>query len=462
MLGRSFSGGGSRPSHMSRLSCPSRLSCGNSIALPRRSFIRAGAGLAAIIAAGRAPAALIRSMLAARNSLLAGKRLPYDAEVEYLESTGTQWIDTGVKITVDCLFDFAVAKTRSNYNCVFFGTRNSGDGVSDNLQCYLNSNDYNVSAEYNRIKLYTTSVLNTSNWDSGVVPVINQMYEFVGAYCVPTMQTTTQTMPLFAFKTVNTLNTANCACRIGHWTVYTPSKVLRDFVPVRKGTVGYRYDRVSGKLFGNAGTGDFVLGPDIVPVEWLEGGQLNSGIAFIDTGYTPNSSTKIESMAAIFSSGGYSGRFGNLSRLTFGANDGRLYMAQGAHYYLSSYTVGTFCSFVNDIANRTVSVEGVGSTSTSTVSDWYPQLYPVYLFASNVAPLTSGTVVNGKQLDPSSLGRIRMKSCSIWENNIPVRSFRPVRVGTDATSWEGAMMDVLTRRIYRNAGTGAFTYGNDI
>jgi hypothetical protein len=25
-----------------------------------------------------------------------------------------------------------------------------------------------------------------------------------------------------------------------------------------------------------------------------------------------------------------------------------------------------------------------------------------------------------------------------------------------------AMMDVLTRRVYRNAGTGAFTYGNDL
>lgn len=27
---------------------------------------------------------------------------------------------------------------------------------------------------------------------------------------------------------------------------------------------------------------------------------------------------------------------------------------------------------------------------------------------------------------------------------------------------EGATMDVLTRRIYRNAGTGAFGYGNDL
>ena len=182
---------------------------------------------------------------------------------------------------------------------------------------------------------------------------------------------------------------------------------------------------------------------------------MDSGIAFIDTGYTPNSSTKVESTAAILSANGYSGRFGNQSRLAFGIGSGRLYLAQGGHYFLGSYTVGAFYSFVNDIANRTVSVEGVGSTSTAAVSNWYPQLYPIYLFASNVAP-TSGTNVNGKMLDTNSLGRIRMKSCSIWENDIPVRNYIPVRVGT-----EGAMMDTLTRRIYRNAGTGNFGYGND-
>ena len=37
---------------------------------------------------------------------------------------------------------------------------------------------------------------------------------------------------------------------------------IRDFVPVRIGTVGYLYDKVSKQLFGNAGTGSFVLGPD--------------------------------------------------------------------------------------------------------------------------------------------------------------------------------------------------------
>jgi hypothetical protein len=34
------------------------------------------------------------------------------------------------------------------------------------------------------------------------------------------------------------------------------------FIPVRVGTTGYMYDKVSGQLFGNVGTGDFILGAD--------------------------------------------------------------------------------------------------------------------------------------------------------------------------------------------------------
>ena len=43
--------------------------------------------------------------------------------------------------------------------------------------------------------------------------------------------------------------------RVGNITV-------RDLIPVRKGTTGYMYDKVSGQLFCNAGKGAFILGPD--------------------------------------------------------------------------------------------------------------------------------------------------------------------------------------------------------
>ena len=50
---------------------------------------------------------------------------------------------------------------------------------------------------------------------------------------------------IYSFKIVNEMN-----------------EYVADFIPVRKDGVGYIYDRVSGELFGNQGTGAFIIGPD--------------------------------------------------------------------------------------------------------------------------------------------------------------------------------------------------------
>lgn len=41
------------------------------------------------------------------------------------------------------------------------------------------------------------------------------------------------------------------------------TEIIMDLIPVRVGNVGYMYDKVSGNLFGNSGTGSFTLGPDV-------------------------------------------------------------------------------------------------------------------------------------------------------------------------------------------------------
>ena len=406
-----------------------------------------------------------------RNALMTGKRLPYDAEVEYLEFNGTTInrtvIDTGVKVTDPSTIKFeavanAILPLGFIHNNVANGTWVATWQIVDLATIRAYSKNYNSGGN-----VTPPTTIDSFCFDGMTGLYVNQSLKksftaAVGNDDISSYSWLFGDVYDFKYASGATSSNFNRSGKLYSLKIYVSGVLVRDYIPVRVGTVGYLYDRVSGALFGNAGTGDFVLGPDVVPVEWLEGGQLDSGIAFINTGYTPNSSTKVESTAAVLSACGYSGRFGSRSRLTFGwFTNGNLYLAQGDHYYLGGWTAGTFYSFVNDIANRTVSVEGVGSTSTAAVSDWYPQLYPVYLFASNVDPIT-GTTVNGKALDTNSIGRIRMKSCSIWENNTPVHKFLPVRVGTDATTWEGAMMDVLTRRIYRNAGTGAFTYGNDL
>ena len=49
-----------------------------------------------------------------------------------------------------------------------------------------------------------------------------------------------------------------------YWAkIYSGGTLVRDFIPVRKNGVGYLYDKVSGTLFGNAGSGSFTYGNDV-------------------------------------------------------------------------------------------------------------------------------------------------------------------------------------------------------
>ena len=64
------------------------------------------------------------------------------------------------------------------------------------------------------------------------------------------------------------------------FTISSGGVVTHDLIPVRLGNTGYMYDRITNKRFGNAGTGDFVLGPDVVPATWVDGEYWNTfGVA---------------------------------------------------------------------------------------------------------------------------------------------------------------------------------------
>ena len=56
---------------------------------------------------------------------------------------------------------------------------------------------------------------------------------------------------------------ANTQAKIASYKHIKNGQTVIDFIPVRVGNVGYMYDKVSRQLFGNNGTGNFILGPDI-------------------------------------------------------------------------------------------------------------------------------------------------------------------------------------------------------
>lgn len=183
-----------------------------------------------------------------------GKKLPYDAEIEYLESTGTQYIDTGVVLdatmTVRVLYDYIqkgfVFGARSTTYSGYSGVTNESDGP--------------YSIRYGNKLIYTQRTIPLGTNDVVISPIgviLN------GA----TVSSTTYGNDFFSGHCfLFTINNNGQPYK----GIYAVTRIIRfsidniiDLIPVRKGNIGYMYDKVSGELFGNSGTGDFVLGPDV-------------------------------------------------------------------------------------------------------------------------------------------------------------------------------------------------------
>lgn len=224
-------------------------------------------------------------LIAARNAMLAGAALPYDAEVEYLESTGTQWIDTGVFPFSDGYTSLEYrASTASNLRSIIVGNlrevRTQGV-ISSEFGGLINIHPYCPRAYVGTIN---GSPWEVHLWGDAVLPdvPVDVVVSFIVSSQVLSMSVnggTPQTVSLGGamvaaadtlalFKDYRTLlsNFAN-SVRIYHMDISSESGYIRRFIPVRftnklGNSEGAMYDRVSGELFRNSGTGAFVIGPD--------------------------------------------------------------------------------------------------------------------------------------------------------------------------------------------------------
>lgn len=200
-----------------------------------------------------------------RNALMAGKRLPYDAEVEYLESTGTQYIETGILPDANTglqLFSSLPVNTSDAY---IAGERDD----TGNTRWLIGWSAYKTAKWYCGYGVTITSgvdgspILTSVNYLGDGLFKVGDSY----SYTLPSLSySPSYNIRLFGSAGVLAAYTS-AEVKIYSAKISVGSALVRDFIPVRKGTVGHLYDRVSGQLFGNAGTGDFIIGPDVVPVE---------------------------------------------------------------------------------------------------------------------------------------------------------------------------------------------------
>ena len=386
------------------------------------------------------------------------KKRPFYCELEYLEADGTQYIDTGFKMSNDNMtFNGNIMWTQSNGNANFFYGYRSVDsaeyrgdmraffvygasappagrlairyGVNiDNSTSTISQNQkYNISFDGTNLKVDGTTFINLSE---AYTPANYQnMYLFwcncTGYYSA---------------------DVAKFSGRIYNWQIKQDGVLVRDFIPVLDWDMTpCMYDRVTGQLFYNQGTGTFQYGREIHYVEYLE----STGEQYIDTKYIPNINTECSMNLAFVSLDStyrtpFSVRTADGATNSFTIMSSRSLNDNNSFAFGSNYWSGL--SVPKVVLNKVVeavlrkgyaSWDGVSGNPGTSIT---PTTLTAYMFARNA----NGTAAN------FFIGRIY--DCQLKENDTLARDFYPA-IDENGV---GFMFDKVTHTCFLNQGTGTF------
>lgn len=298
---------------------------------------------------------------------------PYEF-LEYLEGTGTQYINTGItpnQGTTSAEIDFQMTQTRSGEQWAFGQWAGYVAGVS-------NGNGWrcggaNGTLDTNRGFTYSSTVFTDRMIGTSTASPITATYP----------------MTLFCQQEEGTPGyLANGYVRIYSCKIWEAGELVRDFVPAMhkiSGEIGM-YDKVTRSLFKNAGTGTFIAGPSLYSYTQLEYIE-STGTQYFKTGYYPHGQSGYELQYSNYTGSGV--LFGAYNS-NWADGSGLYSNTTGAYNYWMHYlgNLETNISCQNKAAatvamNRGVlNIDGVSRTVASAKE--FEVNYPLYILAGNM------------------------------------------------------------------------------
>ena len=237
--------------------------------MTRREFIGGCTAVAAGVSLGNP----VRGILGGRRDYSLKGSLPFDSEVEYIESTGEQWIDTGCILTSNSHLTIRM----SDYlvpGAWMFGARRAylqnAIGVYADAGAANNEFRFAFGTYLSEYKFtYTTRSdivgITTIDINAGLLTITRE--RIPNTYReLASKQSFVTPCPFYLF----TMNQNGLRTNISHMRWYGASiDSMLELVPVRYTneygeTEGALYDRLSGYIFRNQGTGSFLIGPDVI------------------------------------------------------------------------------------------------------------------------------------------------------------------------------------------------------
>lgn len=189
-------------------------------------------------------------------------------QLEYIQSSGTQYIDTGVKPNQDTRVLAEVSGfPNTKYSQAVFGSRKST--TSSDSFTFLSAEDiqsYRSDYASNRATVGSSISYNdvfTIDKDGNVL-VLN--HEHVVTNPTATF-TSVHNLFLFACNTNGSSSLITTGTSIYYCKIYDDSTLIRNYIPCKNpsNVVGL-YDTVNGQFYANAGSGTFVSGEVAAPM----------------------------------------------------------------------------------------------------------------------------------------------------------------------------------------------------
>ena len=371
------------------------------------------------------------------------RRLPKEfKEVEYLQSSGTQYIDTGYSFNSNTdEIELYYQNTSTQNHKWLFGSyeENATIGISCGTISaptfwYKGNIASTESAQYNSEHILRYDSTGMSNDGTN----LKAFTSYAG------------TWNLYLFALNNTGTSPNGYYGYGKVWRYTHKRngvLIRDYIPcLDASNVPCMYDLVEGKAYYNAGTGSFTYGHTITPVEYIQ----SSGTQYIDTGYIASNTSgfKVDIMPLQATDKYFIGsrpRLTSDDRFLAGSITGpQVYIGWNTNTF-ANWTLNNVHTVQNNFMNSRTKVLD-GTTIAQITSNLSSQgTRTVYLFSANDANATS-------------LDTCRIYGTQISEGSSLVRDYIPVKDENNV----GYMFDKVTHSLYANAGTGAFVVGSEL
>ena len=189
------------------------------------------------------------TLLNRRRYMGGGSSLPYDAEIEYLEADGLERIVTDIISSSSMAYEAKYGFDAITKRTFLFGIYgNSGGGfVAVAANGKYEPARLNVVLANGIHELYfskSESIIDGNTYAAKEDLFVNRA---------------TWPITIFQYQKDELYGGVQ---RLYYFNVYNNGVKVYELIPVRIGQVGYLYDKVSGTLFGNNGTGSFTLGPD--------------------------------------------------------------------------------------------------------------------------------------------------------------------------------------------------------